>query len=363
LKFTPRFVMKLIMLLPTRSSLVVCGALAAASGVGAEFDAALDGIAPELKKWAVLCVVTASPDGAPEFTWHEYRESGSATDFWPASTIKLYAAVAALELLNERGFPLETTAIFEHRADGEDWTLDCARTMPEMLHAVFSRSSNEDYTLLLRLVGIDRINTQFLVPERGFPHSAIMRGYVTERPCVYRPREEQRITLRASDGRTESIEHRWSGRLYAEERGCTVIDRRTGNVTSPRELAECVRRVIFHESLAESERFRLSGPQVEFLRHGGNGLSGLETKDPASGLAAWRGASDAAFSGARFYHKSGVISNYALDLAYVDDSAQSGARFILVPVIAAGSATKPVDGETLITQMSRVLCEWVRRRE
>ena len=347
------------MAFPLRLSMLACTTLAA-TALGAEFDAALDAIAPDLRKWAVVCVVTTAADGAPAFTWHEYKDSGSATDFWPASTIKLYAAVAVLELLGERGFPLETTAIFEHQAAGESWTLDCARTVPEMLHAVFSRSSNEDFTLLLRLVGIDRINTEFLTPARGFPHSAIMRGYVTERPFVYRTREAQRITLRAGDGRTGTIEHTWSGRFYAEERGCTIIDRRTGNVTSARELAECLRRVLFHETLPEPERYRLTPAQLEFLRHGANGLSGLETKERPSGPSAWRGGSDAAFPDARFFHKSGVISNYALDAAFVDDSAHGGARFILVPVINAGSETKPIDGETLVSQMSRVLAGWVR---
>jgi hypothetical protein len=41
--------------------------------------------------------------------------------------------------------------------------LDYARTMPEMLSEVFLRSCGVDYTLLLRLVGIDRINTELLI--------------------------------------------------------------------------------------------------------------------------------------------------------------------------------------------------------
>ncbi|MGI8605266.1 MAG: serine hydrolase [Verrucomicrobiales bacterium] len=340
-----------------------CGNPPPASGAANQsaLDAALDAVAPESKKWAAVCIVSQGEDGKPSFTWHDYRNSGSATNFWPASTIKLYAAVAALELLTERQFPLDTVAIFEHREKDGRWILDCARSMREMLSEVFRRSSNEDYTLLLRLVGIDRINSQFLISERGFPHSALMRGYVTGRPYGYVREEPQRLTLRSADGaKIETFEHTWSGRFYAEERGCTIIDAKTGNVTTPRELAECLRRVLFHECLTDLERYRLDTEQLEFLRQGGGGLAGLENKGEESGPSAWTGALETLFPNARFFHKCGVISNYALEVAFLDDSADSGKRFILVPVINAGSAAKPTPGEKLIGEMVLKIGEWVK---
>jgi hypothetical protein len=337
----------------------VCSVLLAFAR-GSDFDAALEAAAPGVQKWATVCIVSRSVDGTASFAWHDYAESGWATDFWPASTIKLYAVLAALELVHEQGLPLESAAVFEHRTAEGRWVLDCARTIPEMLHAVFQRSSNEDYTLLLRLVGIDRINTQFLAPERGFPHSALMRGYVLDRPNVYVRTEPQRITLRGPDGKTVTIEHTWSGHSYSADRGATIFDAKTGNVTSPRELAECLRRVLFAESLPEKERYRISPAMLEFLRHGGDGLCGLENKGEASGPHSWLDAADAVFPKARFYHKCGEISNYALEVACIDDSAQSGKQFILVPVVAAGSESKPVPGAVHIRAMSRVLAEWVR---
>jgi hypothetical protein len=325
-----------------------------------ELDAAIDRVAPGIKKWATICTVTAQADGTPKFEWVDYADTGSATDFWPASTIKLYAAVAALELLNDKGFPLDTVVTFEHREKDGQWVLDCARSMREMLSEVFRRSSNEDYTLLLRMVGIDRINMQFLTPERGFPHSALMRGYVLGRPYGYVRDEPQRISLRAADGHATTIEHTWSGRFYAEERGCTIIDARTGNVTSPRELGECLRRVLFAEEIPQSDRYRLTPDQLAFLRQGGAGLTGLETRVKDSSPSAWDDGFSVMFPQARFFHKCGVISRYALEVACVDDTAASGKRFIAVPVIAAGEDTKPVDGEKLISEMSRAIGEWVK---
>ena len=45
------------------------------------------------------------------------------------------------------------------------------------------------------MVGIDRINTNLLTKNRGFPRSALMRGYVRHRPYLYVPNEPQRITV------------------------------------------------------------------------------------------------------------------------------------------------------------------------
>jgi len=81
-----------------------------------------------------------------------------------------------------------------------------------------------------------------------------------------------------------------------------------------------------------------------------------------TGASAWRHGLEAVFPKARFFHKSGVISSYALEVACVDDRAQGGPRFILVPVVEAGSESKPEDGESLVGRMSVVIGEWVKTR-
>ena len=94
------------------------------------------------------------------------------------------------------------------------------RTVPEMLSAVFRRSSNEDDTLLLRMTGIDHINTAFLILERGLERSALMRGYVVDRRWVTVREEPQRITVESiRDGRREVGREHVVGPFYAQERG------------------------------------------------------------------------------------------------------------------------------------------------
>lgn len=310
----------------------------------------IDPIDPEISKWASLVIVRGDKTH-PEFDWHHYRNSKEAVDFWPASTIKIYTVVAALEYLNELKQPLDSTLIFERKTEGQ-WHLDTARTMPEMISEVFRRSSNEDYTLLLRFVGIDRINTQFLIPEKGFPHSALMRDYVVHRPVVYENTEPQRIQIisSGSDKKSIQIEHTWSGISYAEQRGATIMSRTTGNCTSTAELAECMRRIMFHEFLPESERYQLSTEQLDVIRRGGEGLYGLENKE--AGPYAWEGNLKMIYPNARYFHKAGMISNYTLDVAYIEDEA-SQTRFILSLAAQSGK------GNT-IRSMAGTLAEWVQ---
>ncbi len=309
------------------------GMLAAGAG-GSELDAIVDPIDPGVPRWVSLIVVSG-PEDAPVFHEYHYRDSRDSVAFWPASTVKIYTAVHALERLNELEMPFDTTLIFEHR-DGDRWVLDAARTMKEMLSEVFRRSSNEDYTLLLRFCGIDGINTRFLIPERGFPHSALMRGYVLGRPYEYVRKEPQRITLLAGDGRRRTVEHEWSGRSYSRERGATVISETTGNCTSTAELAECMRRIMFHEFLPEAQKYRLTREQAEFLREGADGLHGMRSEEGYS----WYQAIDGVFPEARYYRKGGMIEGYYLDVACIRDDA-SGVGFVLAV------ATKSDSAETL----------------
>jgi hypothetical protein len=248
--------------------------------------------------------------------------------------------------------PIDSVLVYEHKNQQGRWILDCARTVREMISEVFRRSSNEDYTLLLRFVGIDRINTKFLIPEKGFPHSALMRDYVTYRPVTYVNKEPQRITVYADGKDPVKVEHAWSGISYAEKRGATVISSTTGNCTSTRELAECMRRIVFHHSMDKSQRYNLTDEQVKFIMHGGNGSTGMETGKNSA--FAWKDAIEKVYPDARFYHKGGLISTYTLDLAYIDD-AKSGMKFILA-VAAESGDTKTVK------KMSERIAEWIKSR-
>jgi hypothetical protein len=315
-----------------------------------KLDNILKDISPDIRKWATVITVKGEKT-KPDFEWFHYQNSADAVDFWPASTIKIYTVVAALEYLNELNLPTDCVLVFEHKEDGR-WILDSARTMREMISEVFRRSSNEDYTLLLRFVGIDRINTKFLIPEKGFPHSALMRDYITFRPPLYVNEEPQRITIYSEGNEPIRIEHSWSGTSYAEKRGATIISSTTGNCTSTRELADCLRRIIFHHILPESERYNLTAEQVKFVTEGARGMTGLENKE--AGPYAWTDAAEKVFPNARFFHKGGLISTYSLDVAYIDD-AESNKRYIIAVAAESGKTDT-------VKQMAKRIAEWVSQK-
>ena len=317
-----------------------------------ELDAAIDAIAPGILKRASV-ILADGATGLPRSRTFHYQTSATANDFWPASTIKLYSAIAAMEEVHARGFPLDSHVLFEHQEKDGSWVTDCARTLREMSSEVFRRSSNEDYTLHLRIPGIDQINSSLLTPERGFPHSALMRGYVTGRPWVYHRSEPQRITLIHKDRQT-SWTHAWSGKSWSRERGATVIDADTGNCTTTAALASCLHRLFFHDSLPEPERFRITSEMASFLLHGKDGLSGLQTTAKESGPYAWEGG-QAHYPMARWFHKCGLISNHSLDLAAIDDRAHSGRTVFLCAMIQSGS-------EPLIRQLCGTVIAWARQQ-
>jgi hypothetical protein len=123
---------------------------------------------------------------------------------------------------------------------------------------------------------------------------------------------------------------------------------------------ECLRRILYSESLPANERYAITPDMLDFLRHGGAGLTGLENKGADSGPDAWTDATEKVFPNARFYHKCGLIETYALEIAAVDDSAQGGPVYLLAPVLAAGSAAKPEPGDKTIGTMSLKIAEWVK---
>ncbi len=288
------------------------------SRAAATLEPILDAIHPEVKKWATVTRVV-SPTDRPAFQTYHYRDSQHSVAFWPASTIKLYTVIATIEWLNTQNLPLESTITFSRQNAEGAWIQDCARTVPEMISEVFRRSSNEDYTLLLRTVGIDAINTHFLIPSKGFPHSALMRDYVTHRPVVYENTEPQRIQVTTAGGDVRQFSHQWSEISYAAQRGATALSSTTGNCTSTAELAQCLLRVLFHTSLPSNERFNLTADQANLICYGDpeRKLIGLENR--LAGPYVWEQAAERVFPQARYFHKAGLISSYVLDLAYVSD--------------------------------------------
>ena len=296
------------------------------------FDMLVDAFREDVNVWAYLAWLDPSAE-APEPIEVGYADTADRADFWPASTIKVYSATAALVLLKAGGFTLDATATFYHH-DGEEWVEDISKTIRQLVFETFNCSSNSAYTLLLRFAGVDWLNTEVLVAERGFDRSALMVGYVDERPWAYYRSEPQRIVLTEGDATLERT-HEYSGLSYSDAVDCTVGNAdHIANCTSPHDLAEHLRRLMFHEQLPPDERFDLDLEALDWMRYGGP--EPVMNNAESCGGPGWAGVS-AVLPGADFYHKGGSVSSYRLDAQYVEDEA-TGTRYFLAVATDTGSS-------------------------
>lgn len=311
-------------------------------------DALIDAHRGATPVWASFVHVTEDGEGAPSFHPHGYGDTADRVDFWPASVIKVYTAVSALVLIKALGVGLDAQATFYRRASaGDPWTEDITRSFRDMIHGSFNCSSNTDYTLLLRFAGIDWLNTVFFTEAEGFTDTALMVGYTNSRPWRYLQSEEQRIVVTEGGVSHERV-HLWGGDSYAQEVGCAIYytSSPTANCSSPADMAEHVRRIVFHEALPAAGRFDVRQDDIVWLRDGGDTLqmSNKGCSTPWPGIAK-------VFPDADYHHKGGLVGSYALGVHHVHD-VSSGARYVLALVTEASSTSTLVKLSEEIARMA-----------
>lgn len=139
--------------------------------------------APRFRLQAVLGLIETRPDGRVVLVQHGFRLD--AEYFYPASSVKLFAAVAALERLaelrEETGLPLaaDTPLIYhplfpgEERAAGDPTDVDSGLiTVGHEIRKIFLVSDNEAFNRLYELIGQDRLAAA--LQRAGFPEARLV---------------------------------------------------------------------------------------------------------------------------------------------------------------------------------------------
>jgi hypothetical protein len=263
---------------------------------------------------ALVVEVVPGTDGA--FTNRYFDYSGTSADrenWWPASNIKIFAAVAALEVMKKRGFTPRAKVTFEY--DEKPVT----RTVQWLVRQAITPSNNVAFDQLVEIVGFDAINAWF--QQTGLVHTVLRRGYshrvMDPEFNVGTLRENPRIVL-DENGRQEVI----PARHGISNPDCP----NNGNCTTLQDLADILRRVMLHESLPACERFDLDGRQLALLR------SALEAPRPR-GLGVVNGLKEAFGSlKVRCFHKPGFAMNWFSDAVFVlcPDGMNLTRRWIVV---------------------------------
>jgi len=241
-------------------------------------------------------------------SYDDYQAGGGALGqgFWPASSIKVLAALGALEYVGKMGFTGAATVSF------------AGSSTTRTLQSIY------DAALLVEVAGVDWLNREFLTPARGFPITVIQRSYVgadlSTTPAMTLAEGTRRATVPARAG--------------SVDKACDQ-----GNCSDLFEMSESVRRVVLNDEIPESERFRISRPDVLGVSNALLGADGYLAPAVTRVLGA----------GARVYSKPGFVPALdCLDVTLVD---AKGVRLLL-------SATVPIEQggcDALVTLATGVL--------
>ena len=281
------------------------GAASSASGAHPSLAALLSAAGYQLPAGAsVYAVKVLGPaDRIAGYVSYQAGEGAYATDFWPASSIKVAVAVGALEFLHTMGF---TGAATVSTDDG--WS----STVHDLYDAAISDSSNEAYDELVQVAGYDWLNNVFLTPENGFPVTVVERSYsgidITSSPAMTLTEGPRQATIPA---RSSSADY-----------GCPD----SGNCSDLFEMVDAVRRVVLDAELPAGERFAIDPVDIQGLTDALASADGFLTP----------GVNAALGDGSIVYDKPGWVS--ALDCVDVGMVVSpTGERFLL-------GETAPDDG-------------------
>ncbi len=270
----------------------------------------------------------------PTVRWCGHGTSAERSRFWPASTIKLFAAIGLLEWLGEHGLPPEARLRFMWPArperglpprPGQEPLAEPLRpaetievSAASLVRRAIVRSDNRAYDLLVTFVGFRWLHERLLVPARGFRRTVLQRGYgrfVLEA-------SGQHGTLRYAPPRSVS----WGGRrieLPAQWAAPVADCPEEGTCTTLLELATAMARLALHEELPPAERFRLGPAHLHLLR------SALAARKPrgngvVDGLRRGFGSQGESL---RVLHKPGYAYRWFSDVVFLE--APGGRRWVV----------------------------------
>jgi hypothetical protein len=233
--------------------------------------------------------------GFPAYVFYEAGGGGFSQDYWPASTIKLLAALGALHRVRELGFTGAAHVRFDSGFEDD-------------LSAIYDRairvSSNIDYDRTVRIAGFDWLNTTFLDAAYGFETTVIQRSY-----AGVGVRDVPGYTLTEGDRSEYAPATNGTG-----DYGCGS----DGNCAELFELTEAVRRVVLDSEIDASERFDLDPADIARVS---DALCGATPSFFAAGAERALGRAPT------ICHKPGWVPyNDCLDHGVID---AGGARYLL----------------------------------
>ena len=213
---------------------------------------------PPKNSYALIAPIRIQ-NGIPCLEYYSYRDTAfefsmtgdGEENFWPASTVKLMAAVLALVRL--RDYHLSSQASLQFN----DIEGHFEGTVKMLCREAIIPSNNTAYNRLMEIAGFDQTNDDYLPKRFHFPTMTLQRRYARHHPednirlspaMLYRENDlEGLIPLRTSAGRKRHF--------------CP----REGNCMTLAELAEVMMRVVLHRELPQTYRFPILDSDADML--------------------------------------------------------------------------------------------------
>lgn len=171
----------------------------------------------------------------------------SAGRYWPASSVKLPAAVGALLVLARQGLDGRARLRFKDSYGA------FSGTAAQLYRPAIVRSSNRAYDRLVRIAGSDALSTE--LARFGLPQTRLSCPYAGAAEITRSPT----ISYRTQAGRRGEIAAR-------QAKGSDDRCQLGANCTTLFEMSEILRRVVLHDHLAPGERFPLAARDIAALR-------------------------------------------------------------------------------------------------
>ncbi len=297
----------------------------------------------------------------PVFTDYYYRNRPGEY-FYPASTVKMPAALLALEMLNRLGIdkytPLHTDSLsgISPAVTADSSAPDGEPSVAHYIKKIFLVSDNDAFNRLYELLGQEAFNRGLW--EKGYPSSQIRH-----RLDVALPQEANRRTNPVKFIRNGTVvysrpeqvshldfppRHDSVGRAhYAKnELVQAPFDFSAKNRLLLEDLHRILRSIIFPESVTSGQSFRLKEDDYRFLYRYMSQLP-TETTSPVYDTAEFHrnyvkylmGGADAATvlpPGLRIFNKPGWAYGFLTDVAYFSDF-DNGVEFMLSATLYANS--------------------------
>lgn len=249
---------------------------------------------------ALVVEITLARSGATiererPFSWNTTYDD---SDWNPGSTVKLFSAIGALELLQAKGLQPNALATFHRGGKSRKFRVD------HLVRDALGASKNHAHNRLVEIAGYDFLNGRVLNQNRGFQHAAIHRPY--ERGTW--PGQDTfknggpKIVLRL--GKRVRTLH---GRKAKHEYVCSG----SGACATPNDLAEAMRRLMLHEQIPKGRRFKLDPRALRTVR---DALKSVRKRGNEVATALRRADRRGRWT---FYHKPGFAGEWMSDVVYI----------------------------------------------